>query len=382
MLLARYKTLSLAVALSMGTATSAMAAVTYEGDNGSLSFGGDVELNINAYNEHDGGTNLFSPETHRRSDRFNQDGRVLLDIGGERHTDAHYARFKLQPLWGTSGDAGLDDAWLAIGGHGGSEIKVGRFEAFDLFPLGQDVFLQYSGSTSNSLYRDGQSYVYQAREGRGRGDSGQIALSHRFDNDVYFEVATLFGDRSGLFSGDTYHGYQIADDSKSAAIVRPVVAWQPGNVSVALGMETNLVNDSVVDERGEDIGDRTGYGATISYHEGDLTFNLNLAHLEAHEERNTSVGANAVWNDFGVGYIYGRNRIDEVNPAADPGDITPEGKNTSNTVYASYRFADVLGLSGFDTYLGTYFSYVDHENGVSSSDTNRYGARLRLKYHF
>ncbi|MDQ7732042.1 carbohydrate porin [Halomonas sp. SpR1] len=387
MLLAKYKKIPLVVAISMGMATSTMAAVTYEDERGSLSFGGDVELDINAYNEHEGGVSLFrsqSGEPLDRDDRFNQNGRILLDVSGERHHRGNFARFKLQPLWGTSGNAGLDDAWLAVGSEQGTEIKVGRFEAFDLFPLGHDIFIQYSGTTSDSLYSDGQSYVYQAREGRGRGDSGQIALSHRFGNDFYAEVATLMGDRSGLFDGDTYHGYRINNDTKSAAIVRPVIAWQPSDWSFALGMETNVVSDSVVDERGADIGDRTGYGATASYNGGDLIVNFSLAHLEAHEESNSSIGLNTIWNNIGLGYIYARNQIDEVNPSIDVDQdmFTPAGRNESNTVYTSYRFANVLGLNDFDTYIGAYYSYVDHESDVSSSDTDRYGVRIRLKYFF
>lgn len=385
MLLAKYKKLSLAVAISMGTATSTMAAVTYEDERGSLSFGGDVELDINAYNEQEGGVSIFrsqSGEPLNRDDRFNQNGRILVDISGERQHQGNFARFKLQPLWGTSGQAGLDDAWLAVGTAGGSEIKVGRFEAYNLFPLGQDVFIQYTGTTSDSLYSDGQSYIYQTREARGRGDSGQIAFSHRFDNNIYTEVATLFGDRSGLFDGDTYHGYGISDDTKSAAIVRPVIAWQPGDWSFALGMETNLVDDSVVDEQGADIGDRTGYGATASYNGNGLILNFSLAHLDAHEETNSSIGVNTIWNNIGLGYIYARNDIDDINPAADPSAITPVGRNESNTIYTSYRFANVLGLNGFDTFIGAYYSYIDHENGMNDDDSDRYGARVRLKYYF
>lgn len=381
----QFKKLSLIAAISLGTASSAMAAITYENEDGSISFGGDVELDINAYNEQEGGVSIFrgqSDDPLNREDRFNQNGRILVDISGERYHQNNFARFKLQPLWGTSGDAGLDDAWLAIGREGGSEIKVGRFEAFDLFPLGQDIFIQYSGTTSDSLYSDGQSYIYQTREGRGRGDSGQIAFSREWGNSLYTEVATLLGDRSGLFDGDTYHGYSIDDDTKSAAIVRPVIAWQPGEWSFALGMETNLVNDSVVDERGADIGDRTGYGATASYHGDELIMNFSLAYLDAYEERNSSVGVNTIWNNIGLGYIYARNDIDDVNPTADVSMLTPAGRNESNTVYASYRFANVLGLNGFDTFIGTYYSYIDHESGMNSDDSDRYGARVRLKYYF
>lgn len=31
------------------------------------------------------------------------------------------------------------------------KIKVGRFEAYDMFPLNQDTFIEYSGNTANDL---------------------------------------------------------------------------------------------------------------------------------------------------------------------------------------------------------------------------------------
>lgn len=374
----------LTAAIALGLATPVMAGATYEGDNGSLSFAGDVELDINAYNSQQAskGSIFFAEEIETR-DEFNQTGRVLLEVAGERRAaTGHYARFKAQPLLGTDGGVGVDDAWLAIGNGRGSEVKVGRFEGYDLFPLGQDVFVEHNGDTANNLYRDGSGYIYQAKEGRGRGASaGQILISQRV-GDLYAELGTLFGDRSNLFDSDTYHGFAIDEDTKNSAILRPVVAWTPGPWTLAAGAETNVVDDALVDERGEDIGDRTGYGARLSYAAGDLSVNLNLAYLDAHEERNATVGLNAVWHRFGLGYIHADNRIDEVNPDADSDAVTPEGSYTADTVYASYQFADVLGIEDFHTYLGAFYSVIEHEQSDDLSDADRYGARLRLKYHF
>ncbi|QTF91973.1 carbohydrate porin [Halomonas sp. BM-2019] len=377
--------LPLSAALSLGMALPAMAGITYEGERGSLTLGGDVELDINAQNTHAGEGPIFFEDDVDRGDEYNQTGRVLLDVSGERGTQAHYARFKAQPLLQTNGDLGLDDAWLAIGRHGGPELKLGRFEAYDLFPLGQDVFVGFSGDTSDGLYRDGQGYLYQAKEGRGRGgDSGQVMLSQR-SGDFYAEVATLFGDRTDLFDTTTYHGYAIDPEgnAKNSFIVRPVLAWTPGPWTLAAGLETNLIGDAVVDERGADISDRTGYGTRLSYAQGDWIVNANLAYLDAHEEDNLTLGLNALWQGFGVGYLHARNKIDDVNPEAN-GDaiITVPGRYTVDTFYTSYHFADVLNIEDLGIYLGAYYSRIDHREVASLDNADRYGARLRFKYHF
>lgn len=361
-----------------------MAGLVFDGEAGKLAFGGDVELDINAQNTQSGP--IFYPDDIDNSDEYNQSGRILLDVSGERTSaTANYARFKVQPLVQTDGNVGVDDAWLALGNNGGTELKVGRFEAFDLFPLGQDVFVGYSGNTSDGLYSDGQGYVYQAKEGRGRsGDAGQVLLSQRSGN-FYAELGTLFGDRTDLFDGSndggTYHGYAIAD-SKNSFIVRPVIAWNQGAWTLAAGTETNLVNDALVDERGHDISDRTGYGTRLTHAEGDWTVNVNLAHLNAHEETNSTLGLNALWRNLGVGYIHARNEIDGVNAAGTEGSITEAGKYHVDTLYTSYRFPNLMGIENFDIYLGAYYSQVDHKEIDSLDDADRYGGRLRFKYLF
>lgn len=359
-----------------------MAGIVYESEAGELKFGGDIELDINVQNTQQGP--IFFEEDVETNDEYNQSGRILLEVAGERSSGFNYAGFKVQPLVGTDGNLGVDDAWLAIGNQtSGIELKVGRFEAYDLFPLGQDVFVEYSGDTANDLYTDGQGYIYQVKEGRGRGgSSGQVMLSHT-QGDFYTEVSTLFGDRTSLFAGDTYHGFEVdpGGDAKNSFIVRPVAAWSPGPWTLAAGMETNVIDGAIVDERGEDISDRTGYGTRLSYAKGDFSVNANLAYLDAHEEDNMTLGLNSLWGGFGVGYIHARNDIDSVNEAAQSGDvISIPGTYTSDTLYSSYRFSQVLGIDNFDVYLGAYYSRIDHEDMDSAEDADRYGGRLRFKY--
>lgn len=376
----------LVISVTAFSSTSSMAQIVYEDESQKLTFGGDVELDVNAQNTHSGENPIFFEGDIDRGDEFDQTGRILLDVSGERRSPTNrYARFKVQPLIQTNGDFGVDDAWLAIGSSQNLEIKIGRFEAFDLFPLGQDVFVGFSGDTSDSLYRDGQGYVYQAKEGRGRGgNSGQVMVSKRSGN-LYGEVSTLFGDRTDLFDTDTYHGYRIDPDGevKDSFIVRPVIAWSPGPWALAAGLEANLVNDAVVDERGADISNRTGYGARLSYNQGDWQLNTNLAYLDAYEETNITLGFNALWRGFGVGYIHARNEIDDVKPInGEEVVFSTPGRYDIDTLYTSYHFADVLNIEDLSIYLGAYFGRIDHHQIDNLDNADRYGGRVRFKYLF
>ena len=141
------------------------------------------------------------------------------------------------------------------------------------------------------------------------------------------------------------------------------------------------MDGSVVDENGEDISDRTGYGSRLSYESGDFVFNANLAYLDAHEEENLTVGLNVLWRNFGIGYIHALNDIKDYNPSATNGSIA-EGRYDLNTLYTSYRFPDVLDIELFDIYIGAYYSRIDHEKINHLDESDRYGGRLRLAYAF
>lgn len=113
-----------------------------------------------------------------------------------------------------NGKMNLDDAAFFFGQQDDWKIKIGRFEAYDMFPLNQDTFIEYSGNTANDLYSDGYGYIYMMKEGRGRSSSGgNFLLSKNLDN-WYFEVNTLVEDGSSLFVDQRYHGNAL-DNSKT-----------------------------------------------------------------------------------------------------------------------------------------------------------------------
>lgn len=358
--------LSLA-AVIVSTAISANAGISViDNDKGNFSIGGNVELNFN-YQDRESNTNGNS--------EFNQDGRVLIEFAGEKYSSTgYYVGVKAEPLFESTGAVALDDAYFTFGKQDGWAITAGRFEAYDMFPVGLDVFLEYSGDTANDLYSGDSAYIYQMKEARGRGSDGQIMYNQTF-GDLYLELSSMIGDRTDLFA-DTYHGVEIdREASKDSFIVRPVIAYQMGDVTLAAAMEKNLVSDAIVDVNGRDISDRTGYGLTANWTAGDWAVNANLAYLDAVDETNSSVGVNALYSGFGLGYIYAANEYDS---SWATGDVNV------GTVYASYEFSDVLNVEDFSVLLGSYYTSVENDTAHSEAfaEHDDFGARVRLFYEF
>lgn len=362
-------------AVCVSFALSANAGISIvDNEQGNFSIAGNVELNFN-YRDR---------ESNPSGDQeFNQDGRVLIEFAGEKYTNNdHFVGVKAQPLFESTGNVVLDDAYFEFGKKEGWAIKAGRFEAADMFPVGLDVFLEYSGDTSNDLYTDGWAYTYQMKEARGRGSDGQLMYYQTF-GDLYVELSSMMGDRSNLFRDGvdgTYHGHEI-DKSKDSFLIRPLVAYNMGQFRVAASMETNLVSNSVV-ANGVDISDRTGYGVTGNWSNDEWSVNVNLAYLDAVDEKNLSTGINAVWNNFGIGYIYADNEYENK-------ELTGwvDGNVQVSTVYASYAFRDVLQVEKFDILLGSYYTCISDELTRLQPDTNfsedeDMGARIRLFYAF
>ncbi|WP_089139911.1 carbohydrate porin [Vibrio rumoiensis] len=345
-----------------------------DNEKGNFSIGGNVELNVN-YRDRESHINNNS--------EFNQDGRVLIEFFGEKYTsNGHYVGVKAQPLFESTGNIALDDAYFEFGKKEGWAIKAGRFEAYDMFPVGLDVFLEYSGDTANDLYSDGAAYTYQMKEVRGRGSDGQIMYNQTFGN-LYVEVGTMLGDRSNLFDGGLegkYHGEQI-DTVKDSFLVRPVVAYQMEDFKVAASVETNLVSDAVV-ANGVDISERTGYGLTGNWSSGNWSVNVNLAYLDAVDENNLTAGVNALWKNFGLGYIQSINKYENKEFSS-----WAEGDVNVSTWYASYALRDVFEVQDFSILLGTYYTTVDNkldqQSEVSAfAEEDDFGTRVRLFYEF
>lgn len=371
-------------------------------DNGDLKFYGDVEFNMDEASRTDGFTSLKTNAnknwTPGKKERWDINGRILLGFDGMRTgVNGKYVGFSVQPLADLNGKMNLDDAAFFFGQQDDWKIKTGRFEAWDMFPLNQDTFIEYSGNTANDLYSDGYGYIYMMKEGRGRSNSGgNFLLSKNIDN-WYFEVNTLVEDGSSLFVDQTYHGNAL-DNRKNVVYVRPVVAWQSDSWSVAAAMESNLVNNAYgyqqMNGRFEDKSSRTGYGMTMSWNtlktdpDHGAIVNLSTAYLNAADEQDFTTGINALWHRVELGYIYAHNKIDKFNMAgvrADCDDdcaILAPGRYDIHTLHTSWQLPDIMDMPNFIIYLGAYASWLDSPASDSGSNDERYGARIRFKYLF
>ena len=370
---------------------------------GDLKFYGDVEFNMDGAS---GSGSLTSVKTSSNKnwapgtkERWDINGRILLGFDGMRKMDnGNFAGFSAQPLADMTGKMNLDDAVFFFGREDDWKVKVGRFEAYDMFPLNQDTFIEYSGNTANDLYSDGYGYIYMMKEGRGRSSSGgNFLLSKTIDN-WYFELNNLVENGSTLFRDSSYHGNNL-ENEKNVAYLRPVIAWNSGRFSTAVAMEKNVVKNAYgyYDNRGSwiDQSDRTGYGLTMSWNgqktdpEDGVTTNLNVAYMDASDEKDFTAAINSLWHRFELGYIYAHNKIDKFNSAnyvstCDDGCwISNVGDYDIHTIHASYLFPNVMDMKNFNIYLGAYASWIEAKptDGDKHEDS-RYGGRLRFKYFF
>lgn len=379
--------------------TPAIAGINFDTPQGSLKLYGDVEFNVDAASKTGQLTSLRTNGgkdwNAGDSERWDVNGRILIGLDGYRTTtNNQFAGFTVQPLADLSGDMNLDDAAFFFGQEKDWKIKVGRYEAFDMFPLNQDTLIEYSGNTANNLYDDGFGYIYMMKEARGRSSAGGAVQFSKISGPFYFELNTFASNGTKLFQDSEFHGNTL-ENKKNVVYLRPVIAYNiSDDITAAIAMETNVVSNAYgyTDANGvfHDQSERTGYGATLTWNgqknnpDNGVVLNMSTAYLDATDEKDFSAGANALWNDIELGYIYAKNDVQAFNFSnadLDNMDGVILGKYDIHTVHTSYRIRNIMEMDNFDIYLGAYWSRLAMDNS-QQDDKDRYGARVRFKYHF
>lgn len=389
-------------AATLETQSSPTSALKLNGFN-DLKLYGDVEFNLDGASRSGQLTSLKGSD-HKdwkpgNKERWDINGRILVGLDGyRRNPDGNFSGFSVQPLADMSGKMNLDDAAFFFGNEKNWQTKIGRFEAYDMFPLNQDTFIQYSGNTANDLYADGFGYIYMMKEGRGRSSSGGNLMLSKYAGDVYFELNTLVEDGTSLFQDNSYHGNAL-ENKKNVAYLRPVIAWKKDAFSIAAAMESNVVNNAYgyQDSQGRfvDQSKRNGYGMTMSWNtnaadpDNGVVANLSAAYLDAAGEQDLTAGVNVLWRRFELGYIYAHNNIKEFNTAGIAADIhnplSEPGNYDIHTVHASYQIPNIMNMKNFNLYLGAYVSLLEAnaDSKIANGDNDqRYGMRARFKYFF
>lgn len=369
---------------------------------GKLKLYGDVEFNTDIASKKGQLTSVNTQAGKDKDfgdyDKWGINGRILIGLDGERSLENNnYAGFSVQPLANINGQIGLDDANFYFGKKESWQIKLGRYEAYDMFPLNQDTFIEYSGNTANDTYSDGFGYIYMMKEGRGRSNSGgSMMFNTKYDN-WYFETNLLIEDGTSIFTDGEYHGRKQIN-KKNVIYVRPVIAWNKDNFKVAAAIESNVIQNAYGYEdknTGEfkNQSKRNGYGLTLGWNSlkndptNGIDVNWSTAYLDASNETDFTTGANILWHRLQLGYIYAHNDIKSYALNYDS-DIDNEvifgpGKYDIHTLYTSYELPNILDMDNFKIYIGAYYSVIDGKDiEVKNSDKDRYGSRVRFKYLF
>lgn len=265
-----------AVAAAMLSVSAAQAAVTFDANlehdvlfkgkqgttSGATSNGGRVELNANA----------------------------ALVKSGDNFVNA---KASLIVPTGSGDSVGIDDAWLQFG-NSAADLKIGRHEAADLFPLGKDVVVEAAAG----------GYGYRTNALRGRFKSGQLhavaglnaAPGLRIELGVVTEK-----------SGSTTDAYGL----------RPTLVYTAGELTVRAGVESYKKNSVSY----------SGTGVSVGYAlSGSASINANYS--KNSDLNASSVGLNAVFGDAGLGMVQDKT-----------------GANKATTYYAAYSFP-LLGVKG------------------------------------
>ncbi|MYZ53700.1 carbohydrate porin [Malikia spinosa] len=266
--------------------------------------------------------------TSAATDSFKSGGRIEVNANAELLKQGdNFVNARASLLLGLNADSTVDDAWIQFG-NSSVDLKIGRFEALDLFPVAKDTVLDPATGAG-----------YRANIGRGRFKDGQFhgALGLNAAPGLRFELGVVnYKDGTPPASG------------AAEQVVRPAVSYTTGDLTLRAGFESF--------DMGRGAGTQTGYGLSAGYMLAkDAVVNVNYGNSSDLDA--SSVGANLVYGPAGIGYIKDKT-----------------GATTVDTVYAAYSFP-LLGVKG---------AFITPAISVSSGDgvADKTALRVRLNYQF
>lgn len=218
----------------------------------------------------------------------------------------------------------IADAWIQFG-NSSADLKLGRFEAVDLFPLGKDVVVEGAGAASG----------YRANSLRGRFSDGQLHAA------VGLNAGAGLRAELGVVTKK--------DTTGKAYGVRPTVTYSSGPLTLRAGVES-------IKTEGSTAAAQTGFGLSAGYAiNSDTSVNVNYA--KNSKANAQSFGANATFGAAGVGLIQDKNA---------------SAKQT--TFYAAYSFP-LFGIKG-----ATVTPAISRSTGTGVDGVT--AVRVRLNYAF
>lgn len=282
-----------------------------------VAFDANLELDTTHTNK------IGAPNSNVRAGGVEMGGRVEVNAGSKMSNGSAFVAARASLLLNKKGETAVDDMWVQFGNAAG-DVKLGRFEAMDLFPLGKDTVVEdnsYGGYRANNL--------------RGRMGTGVFhgALGLNAGSALRFELGLVETKEAGKAKG-----------------FRPAVTYTAGGLTLRGGFESVKFNGSTT-------GSQTGVGLSAGFTVAkDVAVNVNFAK----KEDDKSFGVNAVFGPAGLGLIQSKG-------------ATSAQKAT--TIYAAYTLP-LLGVKG-----ASVTPALSWAKGPSGSD-DQLALRVRINYAF
>ena len=92
-----------------------------------VAFDANLELDTTYTNK------VSAPNTNARAGGLDLGGRVEVNAGAKATNGASFVAGRASLLLNKKGETAVDDMWVQFG-NAGADVKLGRFEAMDLFP--------------------------------------------------------------------------------------------------------------------------------------------------------------------------------------------------------------------------------------------------------
>lgn len=314
--------------------------------------------------------NIEFDNTWLNRDRgLSQSGRVEMNVAGKVGTD-YFVAARASYMAFRSGSAGVDDMWVQFGSSM-ADVKLGRFEAADLFPLPRDAIVLYA-IDGNDVYR---TNVLRGRFGNTADDGDADTLA---DGQGYFHAAGTLNFGGGMAfelgaietkARSALFGAGAGDDIPRINLrgLRPVLSFVSGPIKASFGAEIIRSKDTAGTK-----AKGTGLGATARYDFGPAGVLLNLS---AGNFEVDGVGDKLKARTIGlildmptpgatVGLIHSRERFADFS-----------GK--VNTLYAAYAMP-LFGLKGATLTPALSYSKASGDNDAPDEK----GVELRINYTF
>lgn len=272
-----------------------------------------------------------------------QGGRVEMNVFSKTDKGGGFVAGRASYMAGKSGSAGVDDMWVQIGNSTG-DVKLGRFEAADLFPAGKDTVVD-----------DDAVGGYRGNAFRGR--VGTISVTNANTGSTYADGVLHAAVNVNAAPGLTIE-VGVIGNRKNVGI-RPVIGYSANGFNAKLGFETGRTVDGSPDQGAKVNGVALTVGTTMS----GAALNLNLASGKTGDVKSSSFGVNAVFGAAGVGYIY---------------DKTGDAKE--HNVYAAYSLP--LFDTGATITPAIGYSKASGGAGQAGDSNAAITARVRVNYAF